>query len=121
MHTVKRHRAFGPATMTADALEIVTARLRVIAQPMRVRLMSLLDEHGAATVQELQDQLPPTTRQNVSQHLMVLHHAGVVARTRIGQSVSYELADWTALGVIEQIAASVAAHLEMQSERLEGE
>jgi DNA-binding transcriptional ArsR family regulator len=120
MHYGKRHSNSGPGSMTADALEIVTARLRVIAEPTRVRLMALLDEHGAATVQELLDLVPPTTRQNVSQHLMVLHNAGLVTRTRVGHSVRYELVDWTALGVIEQVMASVTAHFEIQSERLEG-
>lgn len=111
----------GPGLVASDALEIVTARLRIIAEPMRVRLMWLLDEHGSATVQELQDRLPSTTHQNVSKHLNVLHQTGLVTRAREGNSVRYELVDWTALGVIEQIAASVAAHYEIQAERLEGE
>jgi DNA-binding transcriptional ArsR family regulator len=122
MQTGKQPRTNGLDPMTSDALEIVTARLRTIAEPMRVRLMWLLDEYGAATVQELQDRLPPTTRQNVSRHLGVLHQTGLVTRTRVGNTVRYELVDWTAFGVIEQIAASVAAHFEIQSERLlEGE
>lgn len=121
MQNRKRHRFTGSGLMTSDALEIVIARLRIIAEPMRVRLMWLLDEHGSATVQELQDRLPLTTHQNVSRHLAVLHQTGLVTRAREGKSVRYELVDWTALGVIEQIAASVAAHFEIQAERLERE
>lgn len=121
MQNGKRHRTSRSGSLTSDALEIVTARLRVMAEPMRVRLLWLLDEHGSATVQELQDRLPPTTQANVSKHLAVLHQTGLVTRAREGNSIRYELVDWTALGVIEQIAASAAAHFEIQSERLEGE
>lgn len=121
MQTGKRHSTSRSSLLTSDALEIVSSRLRIIAEPMRVRLMLLLDEHGAATVHELQDRLPPTTQANVSKHLAVLHQAGLVARARSGNSVRYELVDWTALGVIEQVKASVATHLELQAERLEGE
>ena len=106
--------------MTADGLDIVTARLRIVGEPMRIRLMWLLDEHGAATVQELCDHLPPTTHQNVSRHLGVLHQAGIVKRAPEGNYVRYELVDWTALWVIDQITSSIASHLELQSELLGG-
>jgi DNA-binding transcriptional ArsR family regulator len=104
--------------MSAEALSVVTDRLRLISEPTRVRLMWLLDEHGPATVQELGQRLPVTTYANISRHLVVLYQAGIVGRVRQGTSVRYELVDWTALWVIEQVASSVAFHLEAQSELL---
>lgn len=105
-------------SLSDDVLEMVTARMRILAEPVRLRLMWLLDREGGATVQELCDRLStPTTHQNVSKHLGVLYQAGLVVRTREGNCVRYSLADWTALWVIEQIAASVAAQLEAQHEQ----
>src|ERR1044071_5234263 len=92
-----------------DVLEIVTTRLKVIAEPTRVRLMWLLDRDGGSTVQELCDALPLTTPQNVSKHLGTLFQAGLVRRMREGGRVRYELVDWTALWVVDQVVSSVSA------------
>lgn len=93
-----------------EVIELVAARLRVFAEPTRIRLLALLDE-GDATVQELTDQLM-TTHQNVSKHLNMLYQAGVVSRRKEGNSVRYALVDWTGWWVVEQIGASVAAQLD---------
>lgn len=100
-----------------EVLDVVMLRLRVICEPTRVQLMVLLDQGGRATVQQLTDRLP-TTHQNVSKHLRVLHDAGMVARSRDGVYVYYELADWSALWLVEQIASSIASHLELQQQTL---
>jgi DNA-binding transcriptional ArsR family regulator len=100
-----------------DVLEVVTTRLKVIAEPTRVRLMWLLDRDGGSTVQELCDALPLTTPQNVSKHLGTLWQAGLVRRTREGGRVRYELVDWTALWVVDQVVSSVSAQIDAQQER----
>jgi DNA-binding transcriptional ArsR family regulator len=93
-----------------EAIEVIAARLRVIAEPTRIRLMELLNE-GEATVQELTDRVV-TTHQNVSKHLAVLHQAGMVSRRKQGPSVRYALVDWTGWWLVEQMGASVAAQLD---------
>ncbi len=93
-----------------EAVELVAARLRVIGEPTRIRLLGLLDE-GDATVQELAERLA-TTHQNASKHLGVLHQAGMVSRRREGTSIRYALVDWTGWWLVEQIAASAATHLD---------
>lgn len=95
--------------LSESSLEAVTAWLRLVAEPMRVRIMYLLDAHGSATVQELCDWLPATTHQNVSKHLGVLYSAGLVSRVRQGSAVHYELADWTALWLMDQLAGQITA------------
>lgn len=100
---------------SAEVLEIVQLRLRVIGEPTRVRIMVLLDERGNATVQELVDRMPgAVTHQNVSRHLRMLYEAGMLRRRREGHCIRYELADWTSLWLLEQVAASVEEHLESQ-------
>jgi DNA-binding transcriptional ArsR family regulator len=93
-----------------EAIEVIAARLRVIAEPMRIRLMGLLDQ-GDAGVQELAARLG-TTHQNVSRHLGVLHQAGMVSRRRDGTGVRYSLVDWTGWWLVEQIGASVLSQLD---------
>lgn len=106
------------ACTSPEVLEIVKMRLRVICEPTRVQIMALLDRDGPASGQELADQLPSTTYQNISKHLRTLHEAGMVARTREGNRVRYELADWSALWLVEQIATTIAEHLDAQRQRV---
>jgi ArsR family transcriptional regulator len=98
-------------------LEIVCARLRVIAEVTRVRLLKVLDEQGEATVQQLADRLG-LVHQNVSRHLVTLFHAGLVQRSREGATVRYSLADWTALWLVDQLASTVADSLDAPHPRL---
>lgn len=109
--TVRDDRSRPSARQLSDeAIEVVAERLRVIAEPTRIRLMGLLNEREA-TVQELTDRLA-TTHQNVSKHLGVLYQAGIVSRRREGSCVRYALVDWTGWWLVEQIAGSVAARYE---------
>lgn len=100
-----------PHETAAQALvDIVAYRLRALAQPMRIRVVYRLAE-GSATVQELADALD-VVQQNVSQHLAILHRAGVVSRLREGSRVRYELVDRQVLAVFEQVAAGALRHAE---------
>ncbi len=93
--------------MPSEAIELVAVRLRVIAEPTRIRLLQLLDG-GDASVQELSDRLA-TTHQNVSRHLAVLYQAGMVSRRRDSTRVNYSLVDWTGLWLVEQIGSQLSA------------
>lgn len=106
-HQARRREAPPRRPLADDAIESVAAWLRVIAEPTRIRLMEALDG-GGASVQGLAAQLG-MTRQNVSQHLNVLHQAGIVSRRRVGNWVHYELADWTGWWMVEQAVTSVTA------------
>lgn len=96
--------------LPVEVEEAVAAWLRLVAEPTRIRLMRLLDG-GPQTVQELTAKVP-TTHQNVSRHLGVLYQAGLVRRHKHGTSMQYELNDWTALWLIEQIATSIITGLD---------
>lgn len=100
--------------LSSDLLDLVAQRLRVIAEPTRMRILALL-EKGEASVQELTDELP-TTHQNVSKHLAALLGVGIVSRRREGSWVRYSLADYTAIRLIEHAAAGVAGHIDELSE-----
>lgn len=96
--------------LSDEAVDLISARLRVVAEPNRIRILGLLNQ-GDATVQELTDHLM-TTHQNVSKHLGVLYQAGMVSRCKEGNAVRYALVDWTGWWLVEQMASSVADRIE---------
>lgn len=98
------------ARLTDQAVELVAFRLRLFAEPTRIRLLELLND-GEASVQELSDQLG-TTYQNVSRHLNVLYQAGVLSRRKVDSSVRYALADWTGWWLIEQVSGTLIDRLD---------
>ncbi|MDP2710343.1 MAG: metalloregulator ArsR/SmtB family transcription factor [Solirubrobacteraceae bacterium] len=98
------------APLSEEAIDVIATRLRVVAEPTRIRLLELLNA-GEATVQELCDQLP-TTHQNVSRHLATLHQAGMVSRRKEANTVRYALVDWTGWWLVEQMASSISARAE---------
>lgn len=73
------------------AVEAVAARLRLLADPTRLRLLCALaqGESNVACLAELAGAGVPA----VSQHLAKLRLAGVVRPHRAGQRVFYELVD----------------------------
>lgn len=112
--------AKGPSRrdLSVEALDWVSGRLQLIGQPTRIRLLWLLEEHGAATIQQLCDLLGPTSHQNVAKHMRALHRSGIVRRTPVGSSVRYELADRSAVRILDEVVATLAARLADQHRQL---
>jgi DNA-binding transcriptional ArsR family regulator len=84
---------------TDRAANLIAERLRLIGQPLRVKLIDRLATRDT-TVQELVDALG-TTQQNISQHLGVLRRAGIVIRHKQGTHVHYQLDDPNVLPILE--------------------
>ncbi|GAC1521739.1 MAG: metalloregulator ArsR/SmtB family transcription factor [Thermoleophilaceae bacterium] len=79
-----------------DALfEAIALMGKALASPVRLELLDLLAQ-GPRTVEELARTSGQSTA-NASQHLQVLHAAGMVAREREGNHVRYALAGDEAL------------------------
>ncbi|MFI4977432.1 MAG: ArsR/SmtB family transcription factor [Solirubrobacterales bacterium] len=98
------------AILTDPFVDLLASRLQAIAEPTRIRLLTILEQHEA-TVQELTDELA-TTHQNVSKHLGVLRRSGIVSRRRCGNRVWYTLSDYSACRLIDQATASLTGYLE---------
>lgn len=104
-------RAASRSRLLSDqAVELVAFRLRLFADPTRIRLLELLNRREA-NVQQLADVLG-TTRQNVSKHLNVLYQAGVLSRRKVDSSVRYALVDWTGWWLVEQVSAALVDQLD---------
>ena len=87
----------------------VAERLRVLGQPVRLRLIEALTA-GPSTPQELSE-VVGTSQQNVSKHLLVLYRAGVLSRRPEGPNVFYSLADGSARAVLDEMLSSVNRQL----------
>jgi DNA-binding transcriptional ArsR family regulator len=103
-----------PHPLPSALTDLIAARFRLLGEPMRIRILDSL-RAGAASVGELAD-AHETTQQNVSKHLAILHHAGVVARKKEGNRVLYSVAD---PGVFE-LCEHVCGGLRRQIEELDG-
>ena len=90
-------------------VELVAYRFRVMGEPTRIRLLELL-RAGELTVQELVDR-SGGTQQNVSKHLSVLLHAGIVGRRKQGVHAYYRIADETVFDVCELVCGSLERQL----------
>jgi DNA-binding transcriptional ArsR family regulator len=89
---------------------LIAQRFRVLAEPMRIKLLDQL-RGGAATVTELQEALG-ATQQNVSKHLGILHAAGMVERSKDGNHVRYSIADEGVFELCEQVCGGVRRQLD---------
>jgi DNA-binding transcriptional ArsR family regulator len=103
-----------PRDWSEQLVELVAARLALLAEPTRVRLLALLEE-GHSSVRDLADRLD-STPQNVSRHLNILYRAGIIARRRAGTCVYYSLADYSACRLLDQTLSSLSGQIDELSD-----
>jgi DNA-binding transcriptional ArsR family regulator len=98
-----------PHPLPDDLAELVARRLRVIAEPMRIRILDRLRD-GELTGADLQRALG-ASQQNVSRHLTLLHEAGIVGRRRDGHHVYYRIEDDSVFAICDEVCGSIQHHL----------
>jgi DNA-binding transcriptional ArsR family regulator len=98
-----------PHPLPEPLVELIAGRFRVLAEPMRIKLLDRLRD-GDATVTELQ-QAVGASQQNVSKHLGVLLNAGIVSRTKQGTSSRYSIADPQVFSLCEQVCGGLRRQL----------
>ncbi len=78
------------APLSAEDAERIAPLLKALADPVRLRLLSLVASHadGEACVCDLNDAFD-LSQPTISHHLKVLHDAGLVAREKRGTWVYY--------------------------------
>lgn len=99
-----------PHPLPAPLVELIAQRFRVLAEPMRIRLLDGL-RGGEATVQELQG-ITGGTQQNVSKHLRVLLDAGLVTRSKHGNFARYAIADAGVFELCEQVCGGLRRQMQ---------
>jgi DNA-binding transcriptional ArsR family regulator len=106
-----------PHPLPDQLVELIAQRFRVLAEPMRIKLLDRLRE-GDATVTELQ-QAVGASQQNVSKHLNILHNAGMVDRAKDGNHARYSIADDGVFELCEQVCGGVRRQLNQLEALLE--
>jgi DNA-binding transcriptional ArsR family regulator len=88
-----------------DLVELIAERFGMLSDPTRIKLLDRLRE-GEASVLELTN-LVGTSQQNISKHLNLLQHAGIVTRRKQGNFVYYRVADETVYTICEAVCGSL--------------
>jgi DNA-binding transcriptional ArsR family regulator len=96
------------------ALGLVAMRFRSLGEPMRLKILRLL-EAGEMTVGQVVDHLH-SSQANISKHLKVLVGAGILARRTEGTAAYYSIADPVILKVCDTVCDGLAEKLRAQVE-----
>ena len=99
-----------PHPLPDELVELIARRFRVLAEPMRIKLLDRLRD-GGASVAELQE-ATGASQQNVSKHLGVLLQAGLVVRRKEGNFARYEIADDSVFALCEQVCGGLRRQLD---------
>lgn len=108
----RTHEELSPA-----ALELVAARFKVMAEPLRLRILQLL-KAAELSVTEITETLE-STQPNISKHLKILQEAGLLARRQEGNTVYYSIADQTVFELCDVVCSSLRERLTAQAGALE--
>jgi DNA-binding transcriptional ArsR family regulator len=99
--------------LSAQAIELVAARFKVLSEPVRINILQTL-HHGQASVNEITSTVG-STQPNISKHLKILQDSGFVARRQEGNTVYYSLADETVFALCDLVCASLKSKLAEQA------
>ena len=108
---MKAHAAFA-SEPCREALELMAARFRALGEPLRLRLLQLL-EGSEISVSELA-RTAGTSQPNVSKHLGVLQMVGLVQRRQEGSVALYSISDDSVFALCELVCSGVRERLTQQ-------
>ncbi|MFP8777819.1 ArsR/SmtB family transcription factor [Hydrogenophaga sp. RWCD_12] len=90
--------------------ELAAELFGVLATPMRLRILSALCDKEKSVSQLLQE--IQTTQPNLSQHLHLLHRAGVLARRKEGTQVIYRVQSEKVVALCRIVCTQIAKELD---------
>ncbi len=91
--------------MSAEAVVLVAARFKVLAEPLRLQILQHL-ENGESSVTAVTKAVN-STQPNVSKHLKILQDEGLVAKRQDGNTVYYKIADQSIFELCELVCGSL--------------
>ena len=107
-----------PHPIPEELAELIARRFRVLADPLRVRMLDQLRD-GELSVNELAERLS-AGQQNVSKHLALMADAGMLSRRKDGNRVYYAIADEGIFDLCDQVCGSLQAQLAVLSDLVAG-
>ena len=98
--------------LSEGALQMIADRFKVLGEPMRLKILHAVwdDERTVSEIMEAVGGL----QANVSKHLAVLQHAGLVSRRKEGLHVFYRIADESVFDLCEVVCESLHDRLASQ-------
>jgi len=99
-----------PHPLPDPLVELIAQRFRVLADPMRIRLLDRLRD-GPASVNDL-TLATASSQQNVSKHLRVLLGAGLVQRRQDGNFARYAIADEGVFALCDRVCGGLRRQLD---------
>jgi ArsR family transcriptional regulator len=109
---------FVTKALPPGALELVAARFRMLAEPMRLRLLNELRD-GEKTVTALIE-ATGAGQANVSKHLSLLADAGMVGRRKKGLNVYYFIADESLFDLCDLVCGRLQKELTEKARQFSG-
>lgn len=107
-----------PRDFSDEALELLAGRFKVLAEPMRLKILNALRD-GEKTVSELVEETG-TGQANVSKHLNLLFRSRMVSRRKDGLNVYYWISDPVIFPLCELMCDSLEAELDAKRGALSG-
>ena len=102
-------RQAGHAALSDDAIELVAARLRLLGDPARLRILREL-LRGECSVLDLAERVG-LQQPTVSKHLSALRSEGIVARRQEGLHSFYSVADDSVSKLCDLVCEGLAKRL----------
>lgn len=98
--------------LSDEALEMIAARFRLLAEPMRLKILHTLGE-GEMNVGELVA-ATGANQANISKHLGILYDAGAVGRRKHGLTVNYRVVDPTIFDLCDVVCSRLKTQFDLQ-------
>lgn len=100
--------------LTEEAFELIASRFRVLAEPMRLKILHALGDREM-TVTELVA-ATGAGQANISKHLAILADARLASRRKEGLNVFYRVSDETVFDLCDAVCSSLGERLAVQHE-----
>lgn len=102
--------------LTLEAFELIAARFRVLADPMRLRIFHALGEEEMNVTQLM---IATGCKQaNISKHLRILKQVGFLSRRKEGLHVYYRVSDAAVFELCDLVCSSWQEKLDQQQESI---
>ena len=108
----------GLKQLSDEALALIAARFRLLAEPMRLKILNTLGE-GEMSVGELVV-ATGAGQANISKHLGLLFDAGLLERRKEGLNTYYRVSDTTIFELCETVCVSLGERLIRQHSAVKG-
>ncbi len=104
--------------LSDDALELIAGRFRMLSEPTRLKILNTLNEKEMSVTELVA--ATGASQANISKHLGILLHAGIVSRRKEGLTANYRVSDPTIFDLCDLVCSRLKDHHETRHNTLQG-